>query len=101
MLQGLAIAERAYQQAVAYALERRQGKAIQAKEPGPSAIVEHADVRRMLMTMKAGIDAMRALCYVNAEALDLARRHGDEEGRRSEEHTSELQSLMRISYAVF
>jgi len=80
-VQGLAIAERAYQQAVAYACERRQGKALQAKEPGPAAIVEHADVRRMLMTMKAGVDAMRALCYVNAEALDLARRHADADAR--------------------
>jgi alkylation response protein AidB-like acyl-CoA dehydrogenase len=89
-VQGLAIAERAYQQAVAYALERRQGKALQAKEPGPSPIVEHADVRRMLMTMKAGIDAMRALCYVNAEALDLARRHGDEDARRRYDNLAAL-----------
>jgi hypothetical protein len=62
-------------------LERRQGKAIGAKEAGPSAIVEHADVRRMLMTMKAQIDAMRALCYVNGQALDLARHHHDEAQR--------------------
>ncbi len=80
-IEGLAIAEGAYQHAVAYALERRQGKAIGATEPGPSAIVEHADVRRMLMTMKAQIDAMRALCYVNGQALDLARNHVDEERR--------------------
>ena len=80
-IEGLAIAEGAYQHAVAYALERRQGKAIGATEPGPSAIVEHADVRRMLMTMKAQIDAMRALCYVNGQALDLARNHVDEEQR--------------------
>ncbi|HZD26139.1 MAG TPA: acyl-CoA dehydrogenase, partial [Alphaproteobacteria bacterium] len=74
--------ERAYQQAVAYANERRQGRAIGATEPGSSPIVEHADVRRMLMTMKAEIDAMRAVCYANAEALDLARHHPDEEERR-------------------
>ncbi len=80
-IEGLAIAEGAYQHAVAYALERRQGKAIGATEPGSSAIVEHADVRRMLMTMKAQIDAMRALCYVNGQALDLARQHGDEDQR--------------------
>jgi alkylation response protein AidB-like acyl-CoA dehydrogenase len=80
-IEGLAIAEGAYQHAVAYALERRQGKAIGATAPGSAAIVEHADVRRMLMTMKAQIDAMRALCYVNGQALDLARQHGDEEQR--------------------
>jgi len=80
-IEGLAIAEGAYQHAVAYALERRQGKAIGATEPGSSAIVEHADVRRMLMTMKAQIDAMRALCYLNGQALDLSRQHEDEEQR--------------------
>ena len=80
-IEGLAIAEGAYQHAVAYALERRQGRAIGATEPGASAIVEHADVRRMLMTMKAQIDAMRALCYVNGQALDLARNDEDEERR--------------------
>ena len=80
-IEGLAIAEGAYQPAVAYALERRQGRAIGATEPGASAIVEHADVRRMLMTMKAQIDAMRALCYVNGQALDLARNDEDEERR--------------------
>ena len=80
-VEGMAIAEGAYQHAVAYALERRQGKAIGATDPGPSAIVEHADVRRMLMTMKAQIDAMRALCYVNGQALDLSRHHDDDEQR--------------------
>ncbi|MDA1099301.1 MAG: acyl-CoA dehydrogenase [Proteobacteria bacterium] len=80
-VEGLAIAEAAYQHAVAYALERRQGKAIGATDSGPAAIVEHADVRRMLMTMKAQIDAMRALCYVNGQALDLSRHHGDEAQR--------------------
>jgi alkylation response protein AidB-like acyl-CoA dehydrogenase len=80
-IEGLAIAEGAYQHAVAYALERRQGKAIGATEAGPSAIIEHADVRRMLITMKAQIDAMRALCYVNGQALDLARHHHDEAQR--------------------
>src|SRR5690606_19418945 len=46
-----------------------------------SAIVEHADVRRMLMTMKAYVDAMRALAYVNAEAIDRSRRLDDPEAR--------------------
>ena len=89
-IEGMAIAEGAYQHAVAYALERRQGKAIGATEPGPSAIVDHADVRRMLMTMKAQIDAMRALCYVNAQALDLARHHEDAEQRAWQGQLAEL-----------
>ena len=77
-LQGLAIAERAYQQALDYARERRQGRAVGAKSPGPSPIIEHADVRRMLMLMKAQIEAMRMLIYTNASAIDFAHRHPDD-----------------------
>src|ERR671912_1568277 len=55
-MEGLAVGDRAYQQAVAYAAERRQGRA--PGSTGESAIVEHADVRRMLLTMKAHIEAM-------------------------------------------
>ena len=80
-IQGVAIAERAYQQAANFARERRQGKALGAAGPESAAIVEHADVRRMLMTMKAQIDAMRAICYVNAEAIDTSRHHPDAEVR--------------------
>jgi acyl-CoA dehydrogenase len=73
-LQGLAVAERAYQQSLAYAVERRQGRAIATSAPAgeQSPIVEHADVRRMLMTQRAWIDAMRCLIYENAAALDRA-----------------------------
>jgi len=80
-VQGVAIAERAYQQAVAYANERKQGRAIGRTAEGDSAIVDHADVRRMLMTMKAHLDAIRAICYANAEAIDLSEHHADEDGR--------------------
>ncbi|OIQ94498.1 acyl-CoA dehydrogenase [mine drainage metagenome] len=74
-VQGLAIAERAYQQARAYARERVQGKAIGCAEKG--GIVDHPDVRRMLMTMKSQVEAMRALAYVAGAALDVAHRHPD------------------------
>ncbi len=75
-LQGLSLAERAYQQALAYAQERQQGTAIGA-EPGTSSpIIEHADVRRLLMTQRAWIDAMRCLIYENAGALDRAAGGG-------------------------
>ncbi|MEQ9639882.1 MAG: acyl-CoA dehydrogenase [Alphaproteobacteria bacterium] len=77
-VQGVAIAERAYQQAVAYALERKQGKPMAGDG---ETIVEHADVRRMLLTMKAHVDAMRAICMVNAEAIDRARRAEDADER--------------------
>ncbi len=79
-LQGLAIAERAYQQALAYARERIQGKPLGCTEK--TAIIGHPDVRRMLMTMKARIEAMRALAYVEAAARDAA--HGDPQPERRE-----------------
>ena len=75
-VQGLAIAERAYQQAVAYARERVQGSL--PGERAPVTIIHHPDVRRMLMEMKAQIEAMRAVAYVGASHLDrAAKRDGD------------------------
>ena len=67
-VEGLAMAERAYQQALAYSLERVQGS--RPSTDGPAVIFEHPDVRRMLMLMKAGTDAMRALCLAAAAGLD-------------------------------
>lgn len=69
-LQGLAISERAYQQALAYAKERKQG--MKADRSGRAAIIEHPDVLRMLMMMKSQIDAMRSLVYVAAVENDLS-----------------------------
>jgi len=80
-LEGLALSERAYQQALAYARERVQGRAIEGS-PGPVAIIRHPDIRRMLMTMRAQIEAMRALAYVVAAAHDAAFHHPDEAERR-------------------
>jgi hypothetical protein len=76
-LEGLAVAERAYQDALQYAQERRQGRAVGAAKGESSPIIEHADVRRMLLTMKAYIEAMRGLVYTAAEAVDVAARHPD------------------------
>ncbi len=75
-LQGVAIAERAYQQALAYANERRQGRAIGAAE-GMSPIVVHPDIQRTLLTMKAMTAAARAICYMTAEAIDRAHLEQD------------------------
>ena len=80
-LSGLALGERAYQQAVAYAHERRQGRAPGAPAGETSPIVDHPDVRRMLLTMRAQIEALRCLAYLNAESLDLAPHHPDEDVR--------------------
>jgi 3-(methylthio)propanoyl-CoA dehydrogenase len=76
-IEGLGIAERAYQQARAYAQTRIQGRAATGREPEPVPIIRHPDVRRMLMTMRASIEAMRALIYDTAGTLDRARRHPD------------------------
>jgi 3-(methylthio)propanoyl-CoA dehydrogenase len=89
-LQGVAIAERAYQQALAYAQERRQGRAPGAEPGVQSPIVEHADVRRMLLTQKASIEAMRALCYANAHALDLAHHADDPVTREQQQKLADL-----------
>jgi alkylation response protein AidB-like acyl-CoA dehydrogenase len=84
-LEGLCITERAYQDALQYAQERLQGRAIGAPAGTSSPIIEHPDVRRMLMTQRAWIDAMRALVYTNAGALDraeAARVAGDADDAR-------------------
>jgi len=78
--QGVAIAERAYQQALAFALERRQGRSVWTGEAG-APIFDHPDVRRMLMLTKAKIDAGRAICLSTAVATDLARV-ADDPGER-------------------
>ena len=79
--EGLATAERAFQQARDYAAGRVQGRALADPAAGPVAIVNHPDVQRMLMTMKAEIEAMRALSYSVAADLDVAGRHEDAEIR--------------------
>jgi 3-(methylthio)propanoyl-CoA dehydrogenase len=89
-VQGLAIAERAYQDALRYAQERRQGRAIGAPKGESSPIVEHPDVRRMLLTMKAYMEAMRALLYTNAVSIDLARHHHDPAEREARRELVEL-----------
>ncbi|WP_137169799.1 acyl-CoA dehydrogenase [Marinomonas sp. FW-1] len=80
-LQGLAISERAYQQALAYALERKQG--MNAERTERAAIIEHPDVLRMLMTMKSQIDAMRSLIYVAAVENDMSHFASGEDQQRA------------------
>jgi 3-(methylthio)propanoyl-CoA dehydrogenase len=89
-LQGLSIAERSYQDALRFAQERKQGRAIGAPAGESSLIVEHPDVRRMLLTMKAYIEAMRALLYTNAVSVDLAHHHQDPAERQARQELVEL-----------
>jgi 3-(methylthio)propanoyl-CoA dehydrogenase len=81
-LQGLGIAERAYQAAREYAKERVQGRPAGQKSGERVTIIHHPDVRRMLLTMKSQVEAMRAFGYVLAADIDLAHRHPDEKERQ-------------------
>ncbi|WP_046155578.1 acyl-CoA dehydrogenase [Chromobacterium vaccinii] len=74
-IEGVAVSERAYQKAVEYARDRVQSRAVGSPDPAGVAIIRHPDVRRMLMTMRAQIEAQRALTFYAAAALDRAARH--------------------------
>jgi hypothetical protein len=83
-MEGVGLSERAYQRAVAYARDRVQGKAPGTEKTvkaGP--IIDHPDIRRMLMTMRAYTEAMRAIGYVTAAAIDNAR-HAPEAATRAQ-----------------
>ena len=87
-LQGLAIAERSYQMARDYARQRVQGRVDGAAAGTP--IIGHADVRRMLMTMRANVEAARALAYFTAGALDRARHQPDGAAREQSQRLVDL-----------
>ena len=79
-MEGVGISERAYQRAVSYARDRVQGKPV-GESGSRGTIIEHPEVRRMLMTMRAYTEAMRALGYVTASAMDHARHEPDAKAR--------------------
>jgi acyl-CoA dehydrogenase len=76
-LEGVGIADRAYQQALAFAQERKQGRAIGKKGDGLDPIIVHPDVKRMLMQMRSMTAAARSICYATAVALDVSVRAKD------------------------
>lgn len=86
-LQGLAIAERAYQQAVDYAMNRIQGAPLERSDGTP--IVDHPDVLRLLSVMRAEVEAMRALILVGGAALDKSH-HAEEDKKSSEDQRASL-----------
>jgi alkylation response protein AidB-like acyl-CoA dehydrogenase len=90
-LEGLSVAERAYQQALDYAVVRRQGRAPGAPAGESSPIIDHPDVKRMLVTMKSTIEALRRLIYWNAGCLDTAAHHPDAAER---EKASDMAALL-------
>jgi 3-(methylthio)propanoyl-CoA dehydrogenase len=81
-IQGIAVAERAYQQAVAYAKDRVQSRPVDGSMPGSAPIIHHPDVRRMLMTMRAYTEGCRAMAITAAAAYDAAHAHPDAEVRK-------------------
>jgi alkylation response protein AidB-like acyl-CoA dehydrogenase len=96
-LQGVAIAERAYQQACAYARSRVQGRAMDGRKPDAVPIISHPDVRRMLLGMKASTEAARALIYSAFASLDIARRHP--EAAERERHQARVDLLTPVAKA--
>jgi alkylation response protein AidB-like acyl-CoA dehydrogenase len=93
-LQGIAVADRAYQKAVAYAKERVQSRPIDGSAKGAVTIIHHPDVRRMLATMRALTEGARALAYLAAAECDLAHRHADDATRA--EHQAVYEYLVPI-----
>ena len=89
-LQGVAVAERAYQRARDFARQRVQGRPMTADAAGASPIIHHPDVRRMLLLMRARTEAMRALVYYTAGAIDRARHHPQAETRERQQRRVDL-----------
>jgi len=81
-MQGIAIAERAYQHAVAYAKDRVQSRPVDGSMNASAPIIHHPDVKRMLMTMRAYTEGCRAMASVAAAAYDAAHHHPDAEARK-------------------
>ncbi|MEX3932980.1 acyl-CoA dehydrogenase [Paraburkholderia phymatum] len=93
-MQGVAVSDRAYQKAVAYAKERVQSRPVDGSAKQAVSIIQHADVRRMLATMRALTEASRALAYVAASHCDFAHRHPDDAKRA--EHQAIYEYLVPI-----
>jgi alkylation response protein AidB-like acyl-CoA dehydrogenase len=94
--QGVGIADAATQQAMAYAHERRQGRGSHMDSTQMSAIVEHVDVKRILMSMRALTNAARAICYTTAVAIDRSERERDPAARaRAHERASLLTPIAK------
>jgi len=85
-MQGIAIAERAYQKAVQFAKDRVQSRPVDGSLPGSGPIIHHPDVKRMLMTMRAYTEGCRAMAAVAAAAYDAAHHHPDA-GTRKQNQT--------------
>ncbi len=89
-MQGIAVSERAYQQAVAYARERVQSRPVDGSAREAVTIIHHPDVKRMLMTMRSLIEGARSVAYVAAALCDAAHNHADEAVRKQNQAVYEF-----------
>ena len=95
-VQGIAIAERAYQKALAFARERKQGYSLNKNNRKVVNIIEHPDVKRMLMEMKSQIEAMRGLAVIVGETIDYSKKlSGTEDGKSYQNLTSLLTPIVK------
>mgnify|MGYP000087103361 FL=1 len=99
-VQGIAIAERAYQKAVQYARDRVQSRPVDGSLPGAGPIIHHPDVRRMLMTMRAYTEGCRSLASVAAAAYDAAHHHPDAEVRKQNQSFYEFMVPLVKGYST-
>ena len=99
-VQGIAIAERAYQKAVQYARDRVQSRPVDGSLPGAGPIIHHPDVRRMLMTMRAYTEGCRSLAAVAAAAYDAAHHHPDAEVRKQNQSFYEFMVPLVKGYST-
>ncbi|MCA1529037.1 acyl-CoA dehydrogenase [Bradyrhizobium yuanmingense] len=99
-LEGVGVADRAYQQALSYAQERRQGRAVGKKGDGSDPIFVHPDVKRMLMRMRAQTAAARTICYATAVAIDVSTRAKDPTVRAEAAARAALLTPMAKAYST-
>ena len=99
-LEGVGVADRAYQQALAYAQERKQGRAVGNKGDGSDPIFVHPDIKRMLMRMRAQTAAARTICYATAVALDVSTRAKDPKVRADAAARAALLTPMAKAYST-
>jgi hypothetical protein len=93
-IQGIAVADRAYQKAVTFARERVQSRPVDGSMNSSAPIIHHPDVRRMLMTMRAYTEGCRAMASAAASAFDVAHHHTDAETRKA--HNSFYEFLVPL-----
>lgn len=99
-IQGVGVAEAAFQRARSYAAERRQGRHSGMDQTDSVAIIEHPDIRRELMIIRAQIAAARALCHLTAAALDTAHRSGDTAERAHAQARADLLTPLAKAYST-